>query len=276
MQSRDKLRRLRILQNLATVAPSPMGEHGLLAALKADPELTPTIDLVRQSVQYLAANNLVVVVQVDGHPWVAASISGTGQAWLKEPGDHGLDIYSPDYITPASKHQGRVSSVQTLPPEVKAWLDQELIRLGFRDYTGLKNALSGKGWEISRSALGRYGKKVKEDQKRLKETVEISKAFAQVVGDDGGAMAQSLTALMQQEAMAIVREGRYASEDVPLPKLIQAVSSLNKSDLAVKQYAAEVRQKALAEAAEKAEKGMAQQGMTQETVAAIKADILGL
>ncbi|MBA1445859.1 MAG: hypothetical protein M3H12_18720 [Chromatiales bacterium] len=63
---RNKLRRLRILQRLSQVDPSPMGEVGLLGTLRADLELEPTLGLVRKSLHYLNDLGLVSIVEIDG------------------------------------------------------------------------------------------------------------------------------------------------------------------------------------------------------------------
>lgn len=276
---KDKLRRLRILQRLAQVYPNPMGELALLDTLRVDPELNPTLERVRESLGYLADFGLVNSITAPDTDWIAGAINTNGLAWLKSPHDQGLEIYSPGELPePANpNHRGRVSSVEVLPPEVKAWLDQELVRLGFRDYTGLATALAERGHEISRSALGRYGKSFKEEQQRLRQSIEMAKAFAEVVGDDGAAMNQTLTALAQQELMAVVREGRY-DDNIKLPALVQSIAQLNRSDINTRKFQIEqaARRKALAEAADQAAASAAGQGMSAEAIDAIKRDILGI
>lgn len=276
---RDKLRRLRVLQRLAQVNPNPMGELALLDTLRTDAQLDPTVDLVRQTLTYLAGYGLVALVQAPGTAWLAGRITQDGLAWLRTPSDLGLDIYSPGELPPPANpnHRGRVSSIETLPVEVKAWLDQELVRMGFRDYSGLAQALKEQGHEISRSAIGRYGKSFKEEQKRLKQSIEMAKAFAEVVGDDGAAMNQTLTALAQQELMAIVREGRY-DEEIKLPALVQSIAQLNRSDINTRKFQIEqaARRKALNDAADQAEQSLTGRGMSKDAVDAIKREILGI
>ena len=103
----------------------------------------------------------------------------------------------------------------------------------------------------------------------------MAKGFAEVVGDDAGALAQTLTGLLQQEAIAIIRDRRFQEEGIELPKLISSISQLNKADVSLKRYAAEVRRKAVA-AAEAAEKTLAKAGASKETTAEIKRGILGI
>lgn len=260
----DQLRRLRVLQALERVAPDPIGQGLILQVVQTDAELTPTIKRVQRSLNYLADNGLVDLITVEGTDWMAATITNVGQAFLaSNDANPELDIYHPSNKPEPipSNYRGRVSSITSLPPDVKAWLDQELIRRNFTGYIELSELLAERGYSIKKSSVGRYGKKFKDAQKKLKQTVEISKALAEVIGDDGGAMAQTLTALMQQEAIAIIQEGRYASNGIDFTKLMSAVSQLNRTDLSVKKYAAGVKAKA-AEAAKKADKLVQSSGMT--------------
>jgi|GEM_PF-1930597 len=251
----DKLRRLRILQRLAQCEPAPMGEVGLLQHLTHDPTLRPTLERVRRSLRYLNQVGLVSLIELPDVEWLAGQVTAAGLAWLADPADAGLDIYSPgEHPEPAAltNRRGRVSSVETLPPEIKAWLDQELVRLGFRDYDGLGQALKEQGWRVSRSALGRYGKRFKEEQKQLKQSIEMAKAFAEVVGDDGAAMNQTLTALAQQELMSVIREGRYDAQ-IKLPALMQSIAQLNRSDVNTRKFQIEKAAKEAEQARAKAE-----------------------
>lgn len=49
------------------------------------------------------------------------------------------------------------SKVHSLPPELKEWLDAELVKRGFGDYVQLAADLKARGAEVSKSALQRYG-----------------------------------------------------------------------------------------------------------------------
>lgn len=275
---RDKLRRLRILQRLAQAFPRPMGELALLYGLRTDPELDPTVEHVRQALEYLDDFGLVRLITVPGSDWLAANINTNGMAWLESPSDLGLEIYNPgEQPETSTQRRGKVSSVELLPPEVKAWIDQALARRD-RTYEQLVGALTAQGYEISKSAMGRYGKKFRDEQKALKQSIEMAKAFAEVVGDDGAAMNQTLTALAQQELMSVIREGRYDADDIKLPALIQSIAQLNRQNLSTLKYQLEqaARRKALNEAAETAEKSLQGRGMSREAVATIKREILGI
>ncbi len=283
----DKLRRLRILQAIARNGPDePMAEGTILAYAKEDPELSPTRGRVRRALTWLEQAGLAAVDRyrsgLFSQLWLA-SLTPKGQEWLeaKEVSEPRDGIYHPAELLAmapaADNRRGRVSSVETLPPEIKSWLDQQLVQRRFTGYQDLAQALARQGYRISRSALGRYGKKYKEELKRLRQSIEMAKGFAEVVGDDGAAMSQTLTALAQQALMEIVRDGLY-DRDIKLPALVQAIAQLNRSDIATKRYQIEqqARRRALEEAAEQAQQSLARQGLSGQAIEAIKKDILGI
>lgn len=276
----DKLRRLRVLQRLAFVAPNPMGEMALLRELQADRELNPTVERVRKCIEYLSGWQLVQVVRVKDSGWLAAQITDMGKNWLADPLDRGFSIYSPGQLPEpaADNHRGRVSSIDVLPVEVKAWLDQELVTRNFTDYRAIAGLLAQRGYEISKSAVGRYGKKFKKEQQELKQSIEMAKAFAEVVGDDGAAMNQTLTALAQQELMAVIREGTYIDE-IKLPDLVRSIASLNRSDINTRKFQIEqqARAKALNDAANAVEKAaIEQKGLTEDQAQFWRQQVLGV
>ncbi len=278
---RARLRRLRILQRLAELAPDLVTARFLLFSLRADPELNPTLEQLRGAYRYLAGCGLVELAILpsafDDAGTVAGRLSTAGRAWLAAPGDQGLEIHSPDYLPAArpDNRRGRVSSIDVLDPEGKAWLDRQLVERNFTGYTDITEQFAGKGYTLSRAAIGRYGKRYKEELQELRQTVEMAKGFVEVVGDDAGSLAQTLNSLAQQEAIAVMRDKRFKGEDIDLPKLFSSIAQLNKSDISVKKYAAEIRRKTR-EVAERTKQTLAKAGASRETAEAIKRDILGI
>lgn len=276
----NRLRRLRVLQSLYTVSPNPMGEIAILSSIQRDPELSPTIERVRLSLAYLSSVELVRLVTVDGVDWVAASITQQGIDFLDTDTTGDYDIYRPsEKPDPATQFKvgGRVSSIVMLPPEVKAWLDQELVRRNFTGYLDLESLLKQKGYEITKSSIHRYGQKFKRDQDQLKQSIEMAKAFAEVVGEDGVAMNKTLTALAQQELMSVIRDGRY-DDNIKLPALIRSVSSLNRSDINTRKFQIEqaARRKALEEAADAVESAAHERGMSEKDANFWRQKVLGV
>lgn len=277
----DRLRRFRVLQALQRVSPDPMGEVGLLYAVQADPELSPNIARIRQALNHLAGHDLVELFTAPNSTWLAGRLTAKAELYLDNPPPDGIDygLYHPDELPELAPpvRGGRVSSVKRLPPEMKAWLDQELVRRHFTGYIQLAKLLAEQGYEISKSALGRYGKKFKAEQEQLKQSIEMAKAFTEVVGDDGAAMNTTLTTLAQQELMSVIREARYDS-GIKLPALIQSIAQLNRSNVHTLKYQIETaaRRKALDDAANAVEKAAAQQGLTKDQAQFWREQVLGV
>jgi hypothetical protein len=60
------------------------------------------------------------------------------------------------------------SKVHSLPPELKEWLDAELVKRGFGDYVQLAADLKARGADVSKSALQRYGSPFEKRMAQLK------------------------------------------------------------------------------------------------------------
>ena len=265
---RDKLRRLRILQQLQQTAPNPMGELALVNALRADPELEPTVDLVRGTLRYLYDYNLIKLVNVPKTDWLAGRITDDGLRWLESDNDAGFDIYTLGELPePANDNRhGRVSSVETLPGEVKAWLDQELVRLGFRNYSDLTQVLTSQGYQISRSAVGRYGKTLKQRVQQQKEKAQVIRSLADVFEDDApaimqGAMGSALTAVMDA-----IQEGEYAAGKETLSKLVGVLPKLGQGFRNAERHKIEqeTRRQTVNEAADQVEEVARAQGLDDD------------
>lgn len=282
----NKLRRLRLLQILDQVTPDPMGEMALLNALQTDRELSPTIERVRQSLSYLHDVGFVELLSVPDSGWMAGVITDTGRQFLEsnpaqplfvDINGQTVDIYLPGDKPQAveDNYRGRVSSINVLPTEVKAWLDQELIRLKFRNYKQLAAQLKEQGYSISKSAMGRYGKRFKEQQQHLRDSIEHAKLLSEVVGGDGAAMNQALTALAQDRLMGVLHDEAY-DENIKLPELVRSIASLNRSDINTRKFKIEVREKALEDAAQTTETTAIEMGMNAENAAFMRNAVLGL
>lgn len=55
------------------------------------------------------------------------------------------------------------STIDSLPPEIRLWLAEELTRRGFCGYTSVTEELKKRGHERSRMAVWRWGNKLEKD-----------------------------------------------------------------------------------------------------------------
>lgn len=267
-QHLDKLRRLRILQELGRVQPLPMGERALLNVLLTDRELTPTVERIRDSIDYLAAHNLVEPIAVDALEWRAARLTDAGRHWLNSDADHDLDIYNPGYQPPElpAAYNGRVSSIDTLPPETRAWLEQELIGRNFSRYSELTDLLRQQGLEISRSAVGRYAKRLKERVANYKEKAEMVKSLAGVFDDDAPAIMQGAMGTAVTAVLDAIEQGEYNDANDSLAGLVKALPALGKGFREAEKHKIEqaARRKTIDEAAQVGHDAAVAAGMDDE------------
>jgi 1,2-phenylacetyl-CoA epoxidase PaaB subunit len=168
----------------------------------------------------------------------------------------------------------QANKVDRLPTDLKDELNQRLIAQAFSGYVELEEWLAGQGYQISKSAIHRHGQEFKKRLESISIAVSQAKAIAEATGDDANALAEALTQLAQQKTFdALVN---YESEEnIPLPKLIRAVSDLNKSSIAVKQYREKIKEKTES-AAQEIEKFAKTKGLSAETADAIRKQILGI
>ena len=76
------------------------------------------------------------------------------------------------------------SKVHSLPPELKEWLDNELMARGFADYEQLAADLKARGADVSRSSLQRYGSPFEKKMAQLKLAGEQARALVDAAPDD--------------------------------------------------------------------------------------------
>lgn len=166
------------------------------------------------------------------------------------------------------------SAISLLPEDIRRELDKKLLQNAFSSYTELASWLREQGFEISRSTLHRYGQKFEQQLSNLKTVAEQIKAIGEVTHDDENLMGDALTRLAQEKLFRVLVEMEQV-EDVSFPALVRAIADLNRSSVTVKKYQSEVRQKAKV-AAEEVEKTVQREGLSPETAAAIRAQILGI
>lgn len=136
------------------------------------------------------------------------------------------------------------SRVEALPPELKEWLDAELLRRGFADYVQLAVDLKTRGAEVSKSALHRYGSRLEERMAQWKASAEQARAIVAANPDDDGAMNEVLIRLTQDKLMSVLVELEVDPKKIDLAKLARAVGDLVRSSVSQKRWAAEARAKA--------------------------------
>jgi hypothetical protein len=138
----------------------------------------------------------------------------------------------------------------------------------------LASWLRDQGFEVSRSAIHRFGQEFEAKCEAIKIATEQAKAIVATVGDDEGNMNEALIRLIQQLSFDILIKNQDADIAALLPKMGVMVAKLSKASVDQKKYAVEARKRTLEEAADSIEATAKQEGVSNETIAKIRRDVL--
>lgn len=164
------------------------------------------------------------------------------------------------------------SKISQLPKPVKDWLDKALVENGFADYELLAAELKERGFDLSKSAVHRYGQEFETRLSALRMATEQARAISESIPDDTGAMNDALIRLVQQKAFdtLLKMEEGASIKDVGL-----MVARLSNATVKQKQWAIEVRAKATI-AADAVEAIAKKGGLSAEAMDVIRKGILGI
>lgn len=175
------------------------------------------------------------------------------------------------------------SKVHKLPPELKEWLDNELIARGFGDYVQLAADLKARGAEVSKSALQRYGSPFEQRMAQLKLAGEQARALVDAVPDEEDKLGAAVVRMTQEKIFKLLMELEIDPEDVDVNKLFKNAAEIGKASVTHKRFSmearaaieAEARRKLLDEQKAKLEAMGHQAGVTPQTKQAIR-EALGI
>ncbi len=168
------------------------------------------------------------------------------------------------------------SAVEALPKAVKEWLDRELVEGNFSGYERIAAALKTRGFDLSKSAVHRYGSAFEQRLQTLKLASEQAKAIVNASPDDDGAVSEALMRLVQEKLFQVMLDFQI-DPDKPLniASAAKAIAELSRATVGQKKWQAETRDKARLAAdtvTQVAKKG----GLTAEAVETIRREILGI
>lgn len=168
------------------------------------------------------------------------------------------------------------SAVEGLPKVVKEWLDHTLIEGNFSGYELLSGELKTRGFDISKSAIHRYGQEFEQRLQTLKLASEQARAIVNAAPDDEGAVSEALMRLVQEKLFQVMLDFQVdPKKPLNIASAAKAVAELARATVSQKKWQAEVRTKAQAAAdsvTQVAKKG----GLTAEAVDTIRREILGI
>ena len=180
--------------------------------------------------------------------------------------------------------RGRRSKIQLLPAELKSQLDA-LLRDGrmtqqdiLREVNQLAQDIGAE--PISSSGLNRYATRMESVGARIREAREVSEVWVSKLGTEPtGEVSKILLETVKTIAFDSVMKFSEMEEPMP-PKLIKelaiGIERLEKATELNQRRELELRKMIAQQAADVAEKTMANRGMTRDTIDTIKREILGL
>lgn len=177
----------------------------------------------------------------------------------------------------------RRSKVHELPPELKEWLDAELVKRGFGDYVQLAQDLKKRGADISKSALQRYGSPFEQRMAQLKMASEQARALVDAAPDEEDKLGAAVVRMTQEKIFNLLMDLEINAEDVDVNKLFKNAAEIGKASVTQKRFSmearaaieADARRKALEDASATAAATAKQQGLSAEGVGALRAAIMG-
>ena len=172
----------------------------------------------------------------------------------------------------------RRSKVLALPPELKEWLDAELVKRGFGDYVQLAADLKARGAEVSKSALQRYGSPFEQRLAQLKMASEQAKALVDAAPDEEDKLGAAVVRLTQEKIFSVLMELDINPQDIDVNKLFKNAAEIGKASVTQKRLSLEVRaaledaarKKLLEEQKAKLDAMPVKAGVTSDTLAEIR------
>ena len=120
------------------------------------------------------------------------------------------------------------STVKQLPKAVKDWLDAALVENNFSDYSALEEALKARGYDISRSAVHRYGQALERRLASVKASTEAAKIISDNISNDKGTQSDAILEMIQSEVFhALMNLEEIKEEDDPMKRLAALPSQLS-------------------------------------------------
>jgi hypothetical protein len=135
----------------------------------------------------------------------------------------------------------RRNKVLALPPELRKWLDDELMRRGFSDYDQLAADLRARGADVSASGLQRYGSPFEKAMALSKIAAEQARALVDAVPDDQDKLGAAVIRVTQQKILNLLMETDIDPENVDVNKLFKNAAEIGKTSAAHKRFTLEAR-----------------------------------
>ncbi|WP_028320387.1 phage protein Gp27 family protein [Desulfatiglans anilini] len=167
------------------------------------------------------------------------------------------------------RNHGRVRD--ELPPEIRQQVDRLMIEGGVT-YDDIKAYLDAQGYDISRSAIGRYGKDFLATYQRLKIIEDKSRALVSEAGD-GMVLEEAASKLFAQMILEAQMSGELDIKE--LPRIVSDFAKLQSSVVSRERLKKDFAEKVQKTAADVVE-SVRGKGLSEEAAEEIRKKILGI
>ncbi len=181
-----------------------------------------------------------------------------------------------------------VGKIAKLPDNIRAWLHRAIVERGFGDIVGLTAELNelckqgGVAITIGKSAVGAESQRVKRAAEAIRATTEAARIIAESAPDDADDRSAAAMAIVQSEVFNTLLTIRESAEiEDPAERLgimneaALGLSRLSRARVNQSRWATDVRARAKA-VADQAERLARAGGLSEATVAELRASILGI
>ena len=179
-------------------------------------------------------------------------------------------------------------AIYTLPAELRDELNARLVQSGFGGYEALSAWLQQQGYEISKSAVHRYGQALESEYAAamadVKKATELARAFSADDADDGAALTGAIARMAQEALLRILlslRQAEQAGEHAPqemakhMSQVSRALADLGRVTISHAKHAQAIR----AQLAQELEQRVSARGnspISPEQLRAIISDAYGV
>lgn len=177
------------------------------------------------------------------------------------------------------------STIATLPDDIRQAFERKLADNGFADYTALTEWLNEQGYEVSRSAVHRYGQKVERRFASIKASTEAARLIAEGATDERDNRSEALMAMLQTELFdALVEINDIPDSELPATDRFgliadgaRKIATLTSASTRLKQFQAALKDKMDKKFAElEAESAQQGSGIDATTLKRIRQEVYGV
>lgn len=145
---------------------------------------------------------------------------------------------------------GRRSKVDILPLQIKAELERMLADKTHGGYEALAAWLSEQGYEISKSSVHRYDRRLQAVMSRIRASTEAARLLAQSAPDEADEHSAAVLRIVQSSLFDALTRVAEASEEADpaeqvkvLSQAARAIAEASRASIGQKKWADEVRVK---------------------------------